>query len=187
MTPEPARLRAKPCWQRARFLPGDGPLPASHEFWVQGPPRLRTMTTTWGSGRGETTVLERVPTLRTNLGTRTRAVYVRASCVELLSRGPEDWAPRVWAEQREGQPPLVEARACAPLVPVPAFGAEGVDMEGVLRAAKDALVARALELSGGSLKEAARLLGVKRTTLLEYKKRRAAGIRMRLQMRPGVE
>jgi hypothetical protein len=54
------------------------------------------------------------------------------------------------------------------------FGFEGIDLYGTLEQVEDCLIARALWLAGGNKKEAARLLRVNRTTLLEKLKRKDA-------------
>lgn len=56
------------------------------------------------------------------------------------------------------------------------FGPAGIDFYREMEAIEDRIIAQALRLSGGNKKEAARLLRVNRTTLLEkLKRKRAAG------------
>jgi DNA-binding NtrC family response regulator len=52
------------------------------------------------------------------------------------------------------------------------FGAAGIDFYREMEAIEDRIIAQALHLSGGNKKEAARLLRVNRTTLLEKLKRK---------------
>jgi DNA-binding NtrC family response regulator len=54
------------------------------------------------------------------------------------------------------------------------FGASGIDFYREMEAIEDRIIAQALRLSGGNKKEAARLLRVNRTTLLEKLKRKRA-------------
>src|SRR5437762_10952445 len=54
------------------------------------------------------------------------------------------------------------------------FGAAGIDFYREMEAIEDRIIAHALRLSGGNKKEAARLLRVNRTTLLEKLKRKRA-------------
>jgi DNA-binding NtrC family response regulator len=54
------------------------------------------------------------------------------------------------------------------------FGAAGIDFYREMEAIEDRIIAQALRLSGGNKKEAARLLHVNRTTLLEKLKRKRA-------------
>jgi DNA-binding NtrC family response regulator len=54
------------------------------------------------------------------------------------------------------------------------FGAGGIDFYEEMEAIEDRIIAQALRLSGGNKKEAARLLRVNRTTLLEKLKRKRA-------------
>jgi transcriptional regulator with PAS, ATPase and Fis domain len=56
------------------------------------------------------------------------------------------------------------------------FGAQGIDFYREMESIEDRIIARALALSGGNKKEAARLLHLNRTTLLEkLKRKREAG------------
>ena len=64
-----------------------------------------------------------------------------------------------------------------PLLPVPSaapwhFGESGIDFYREIEAIEDRMIAQALHLSGGNKKEAARLLRLNRTTLLEKLKRK---------------
>ena len=52
------------------------------------------------------------------------------------------------------------------------FGADGIDFYAEIEAIEDRMIAQALHLSGGNKKEAARLLRLNRTTLLEKLKRK---------------
>src|SRR5262249_37962615 len=54
------------------------------------------------------------------------------------------------------------------------FGPGGIDFYREMEAIEDRIIAQALRLSGGNKKEAARLLHVNRTTLLEKLKRKRA-------------
>src|SRR6185369_4901488 len=54
------------------------------------------------------------------------------------------------------------------------FGAAGIDFYREMEAIEDRIIAQALRFSGGNKKEAARLLRVNRTTLLEKLKRKRA-------------
>src|SRR5438477_7873677 len=76
-----------------------------------------------------------------------------------------DLPPHVVAAQASG-----EASAAMPWQ----FGAAGIDFYREMEAIEDCIIAQALLLSGGNKKEAARLLHVNRTTLLEKLKRKRA-------------
>src|SRR5882724_1334925 len=76
-----------------------------------------------------------------------------------------DLPPHVVAAQASG-----EASAAMPWQ----FGAAGIDFYREMEAIEDRIIAQALRLSGGNKKEAARLLRVNRTTLLEKLKRKRA-------------
>jgi DNA-binding NtrC family response regulator len=52
------------------------------------------------------------------------------------------------------------------------FGEEGVDFDGLIRDLETRLILQALSLSGGNKKEAARLLNLNRTTLLQKIKKK---------------
>jgi transcriptional regulator with PAS, ATPase and Fis domain len=67
-------------------------------------------------------------------------------------------------------PPLDETTRAMPWQ----FGAGGIDFYREMEAIEDRIIAQALRLSGGNKKEAARLLHVNRTTLLEKLKRKRA-------------
>jgi DNA-binding NtrC family response regulator len=56
---------------------------------------------------------------------------------------------------------------------VVAFGPEGVDFDALVNDFEDRLILQALQLSGGNKKEAARLLRLNRTTLLEKMKKKS--------------
>ena len=76
-----------------------------------------------------------------------------------------DLPPHVIAAQESG-----EAQAAMPWQ----FGPAGIDFYREMEAIEDRIIAQALRLSGGNKKEAARLLRVNRTTLLEKLKRKRA-------------
>jgi DNA-binding NtrC family response regulator len=65
---------------------------------------------------------------------------------------------------REAQVPVVPSSACVASVD---FGPAGVDFYEVVQETEDRLIRHALTLSGGNKAEAARLLNLNRTTLLE--------------------
>jgi transcriptional regulator with PAS, ATPase and Fis domain len=70
---------------------------------------------------------------------------------------------------------LVAARPLADAASMPwQFGASGIDFYREMEVIEDRIIAQALHLSGGNKKEAARLLRVNRTTLLEKLKRKRA-------------
>ncbi len=78
-------------------------------------------------------------------------------------------------EARDLPPHLVAARPVGETAPMPwQFGAAGIDFYREMEAIEDRIIAQALRLSGGNKKEAARLLRVNRTTLLEKLKRKRA-------------
>jgi DNA-binding NtrC family response regulator len=77
----------------------------------------------------------------------------------LGSRSAECFKPSPSAEMRDAAQPWD-------------FGPEGTDFYGELEAFERRMITRALHLAGGSKREAARLLHVNRTTLLEKLKRR---------------
>ena len=66
------------------------------------------------------------------------------------------------------------------------FGPSGIDFYREMEAIEDRIIAQALRLSGGNKKEAARLLRVNRTTLLEkLKRKRATGSPLASLLGPG--
>jgi transcriptional regulator with GAF, ATPase, and Fis domain len=67
------------------------------------------------------------------------------------------------------------------------FGPEGTDFYGELEAFERRMISRALSLAAGSKREAARLLHVNRTTLLEKLKRRGWQIGVQSSPREGFE
>jgi len=78
-------------------------------------------------------------------------------------------------EARDLPPHVVEHRDIAEGTAMPwQFGAGGIDFYREMEAIEDRIIAQALRLSGGNKKEAARLLRVNRTTLLEKLKRKRA-------------
>ncbi len=93
-------------WQRARFLPADGPVPAGTLLWVRGKPVVRD----WLSraldalvpqaggvgGDGEAELVYETHYLPPH--PLAQALDVRADAVELLARGPEDFAEEVERE-----------------------------------------------------------------------------------------
>jgi len=77
----------------------------------------------------------------------------------------------------EDLPPALQARArtevsYGSIVPPWDFGAQGIDFYREMESIEDRIIARALDISHGNKKEAARLLRLNRTTLLEKLKRR---------------
>jgi transcriptional regulator with PAS, ATPase and Fis domain len=84
--------------------------------------------------------------------------------------------PDLTIEARDLPPHLVAPRTLetgAPTMPWQ-FGAGGIDFYREMEAIEDRIIAQALRLSRGNKKEAARLLHVNRTTLLEKLKRKRA-------------
>jgi len=78
-------------------------------------------------------------------------------------------------EPRDLPPHLVAAREHPETAAMPwQFGPAGIDFYREMEAIEDRIIAQALRLSGGNKKEAARLLRVNRTTLLEKLKRKRA-------------
>jgi len=78
-------------------------------------------------------------------------------------------------DARDLPPHLVAARPFGEASAMPwQFGAAGIDFYREMEAIEDRIIAQALRLSGGNKKEAARLLRVNRTTLLEKLKRKRA-------------
>ena len=69
---------------------------------------------------------------------------------------------------------MVRDPADIPLAMPWQFGSAGIDFYREMEAIEDRIIAQALRLSGGNKKEAARLLHVNRTTLLEKLKRKRA-------------
>jgi DNA-binding NtrC family response regulator len=63
-----------------------------------------------------------------------------------------------------------------PALCLPANLSLPVDLPNLLRLLEDSYIRMALEQSGGNKKEAARLLGLGRTTLVEKLRRRAADV-----------
>jgi len=76
----------------------------------------------------------------------------------------EDIAPQLAVNQ------TVEAPSLVP--PNPAWSDEGLDFNGLISEFEDRLIMQALSRSGGNKKEAARLLNLKRTTLIEKIKKK---------------
>jgi DNA-binding NtrC family response regulator len=64
----------------------------------------------------------------------------------------------------------------APAFPMPTSLSLPVDLPALLRMLEESYIRLALEQSGGNKKEAARLLGLGRTTLVEKLRRRAADV-----------
>jgi len=62
------------------------------------------------------------------------------------------------------------------------FGAQGIDFYNEMETIEDRMIARALDISGGNKKEAARLLHLNRTTLLEKLKRKREAGRLGLDL-----
>jgi sigma-54 specific flagellar transcriptional regulator A len=81
---------------------------------------------------------------------------------------PERYRPAGW----EPEAPLPVIAECAvPASPPPEatllLGESGIDLRDYLETLEKRLIVRALELSGGTVAQAARLLGLRRTTLVE--------------------
>ena len=77
----------------------------------------------------------------------------------------------------EDLPPSLRGKApsdviCGSIVPPWDFGAQGIDFYREMESIEDRIIARALDISRGNKKEAARLLRLNRTTLLEKIKRK---------------
>jgi DNA-binding NtrC family response regulator len=79
---------------------------------------------------------------------------------------PDKYAP----PRRTVAAPAVRSTADPAAV---AFGPEGVDFDALVNDFEDRLILQALQLSGGNKKEAARLLRLNRTTLLEKMKKKS--------------
>jgi transcriptional regulator with PAS, ATPase and Fis domain len=79
---------------------------------------------------------------------------------------PDKYAP----PRRTVAAPAVRSTADPAVV---AFGPEGVDFDALVNDFEDRLILQALQLSGGNKKEAARLLRLNRTTLLEKMKKKS--------------
>jgi DNA-binding NtrC family response regulator len=93
----------------------------------------------------------------------------------LVVLGSEDGLIR-----REDLPPeLTQAQGASALAswvsPPWDFDSQGIDFNRAIASIEDRLIARALELSGGNKKEAARLLSLNRTTLIEKLRRKREG------------
>jgi sigma-54 specific flagellar transcriptional regulator A len=91
-----------------------------------------------------------------------------------VRRGPVALAP-------EASPGVSEPSAAtpAPSTPVPSLPSGltlPIDLPNLLRALEESYIKVALEQSGGNKKEAARLLGLGRTTLVEKLRRRATDV-----------
>ena len=86
---------AKPQWQRARKIAGTGLFPLGVEFWVRiGPPETRAARTIGSHSR-----LPVAPRYTTHLKDESpQGVSIRADRVELLARGPDDFAVEVETE-----------------------------------------------------------------------------------------
>ncbi|MBU6280931.1 sigma-54 dependent transcriptional regulator [bacterium] len=88
----------------------------------------------------------------------------RTKAAPLAAVGPAAIGPR---------PSLPEVAEAIPAPGPWLFGPEGTDFYAELDLFERRMIGRALQLSGGSKREAARLLGVNRTTLLEKLKRKS--------------
>jgi DNA-binding NtrC family response regulator len=62
------------------------------------------------------------------------------------------------------------------------FGGQGIDFYREMESIEDRIIARALDISGGNKKEAARLLHLNRTTLLEKLKRKREAGRLNIEL-----
>jgi len=65
-----------------------------------------------------------------------------------------------------------EPASVAPAPPEMAWNDEGLDFNGLISEFEDRLIMQALSRTGGNKKEAARLLNLKRTTLIEKIKKK---------------
>ena len=81
--------------------------------------------------------------------------------------------PPIASIEPETAVPVAEhaASAVAP-PPDPAWGADGLDFNGLISEFEDRLILQAMTRAGGNKKEAARLLNLKRTTLIEKIKKK---------------
>jgi DNA-binding NtrC family response regulator len=81
---------------------------------------------------------------------------------------PRRRSPEAWLTDREsGQAPVRTGHIALPGKPL----AESIALKALLAETEAALIAQALEASGGTVAESARRLGLKRTTLVEKMKR----------------
>jgi DNA-binding NtrC family response regulator len=81
-----------------------------------------------------------------------------------------DLPPKYVANSTPSLPPAATGDTSWP--PMIEFGEEGVDFDGLIRDLETRLILQALSLSGGNKKEAARLLNLNRTTLLQKIKKK---------------
>jgi len=79
------------------------------------------------------------------------------------------------AEREPGRAPVSPQPLTAPQDSDDLFSTEGIDFNTLVNDFETRLILQALNLSGGNKKEAARLLNLKRTTLLEKMKKKAIG------------
>jgi DNA-binding NtrC family response regulator len=84
--------------------------------------------------------------------------------------GPGDLPPKYTAGPSRSSSPATAGDTSWP--PTIDFGDEGVDFDGLIRDLETGLILQALDLSGGNKKEAARLLNINRTTLLQKIKKK---------------
>jgi sigma-54 dependent transcriptional regulator, flagellar regulatory protein len=89
----------------------------------------------------------------------------------LLDDSAEDAAADSAAEGEDEPPPMHPALADALLAELP----PGFDLRAYLESLERQLIERALESAGGTVAHAARLLGLRRTTLVEKLRKYALG------------
>jgi sigma-54 specific flagellar transcriptional regulator A len=123
------------------------------------PPRYRPVGWTPGAEPASETLLAAAP-----------AAAVLAPALEALA---EEIQERIGhADETEGELGCIEPRfADALLADIP----DGFDLRQYLEALEQRLIARALESSGGTVAQAARVLGLRRTTLVEKLRKYAMG------------
>jgi len=88
--------------------------------------------------------------------------------------GLRDLPPKYLPVSGSASSPATRSETACP--PTFEFGAEGVDFDGLIRDFETQLILQALSLSGGNKKEAARLLNMNRTTLLQKIKKKGLQI-----------
>jgi sigma-54 dependent transcriptional regulator, flagellar regulatory protein len=91
------------------------------------------------------------------------AAAVLAPALELMAREISSAAAELQAADEDEPPPMAPALADAMLDDIP----EGFDLRGYLETLEQRLIVRALEEADGTVAHAARLLGLRRTTLVE--------------------
>lgn len=107
-----------------------------------------------------------------NLVERALALGERVLCAETVDRllHPRRRSMDSWLVAPPDSPPAREARL-AQLLASESRPASGIALKALLAQAEATLIAQALEASNGTIAESARLLGLKRTTLVEKLKR----------------